>query len=229
MQRAVTAILAGLLLIAAGCGGGSKNDQAKTEASATAATAAPTTAGVPKPEATFTPTPSASPEPTPTPTPEPTPPPEPPAAPVRLQIPKIKVDAKIIPVGVTSTGEMDSPKDAWSVGWYAPGYKPFEEGNAVMAGHVDFINVGAAVFWNLKLLTPGDRVTITAENGKTYEFEVKDAKRYTPSTAPIESIFGANPNRGLNLITCEGVFNALTRDYDQRLVVFTEFVSNPGQ
>lgn len=230
MHKPATAFLACLLLIAAACGGGSQNDTAKTDTAQVTPTPAVTAAAsTVLPEVTATPTPTPEPEPTPPPTPEPTPPPAPPAEPVRVQIPKIRVDAKIIPVGVTATGEMDSPKDAWSVGWYSPGYKPFDEGNAVIAGHVDFVNVGPAVFSNLKLLTGGDRIIITAADGKAYEFEVKDAKRFTPSDAPVNEIFGPNPNRGLNLITCEGTFNTRTRDYDQRLVVFTEFVSNPAQ
>lgn len=167
---------------------------------------------------------------TPTPEPEPEPEPEPPVAPpVRLRIPRINVNARIIPVGVNRYGEMDSPNDAWSVAWYAPGYKPWESGNAVLAGHVDYINVGPAVFWNLKVLAPGDRLVVVAEDNQEYQFEVKEIQRYYANNAPIDRIFGPNPNRGLNLVTCGGVFNPRTHEYDQRIVVYTEAVPPDAQ
>lgn len=164
------------------------------------------------------------PEITPTPTPEPEPPV---AAPVELRIPKIGIDAHIIPVGVNNVGEMESPRDAWSVAWYAYGFKPSERGNAVMAAHVDYVNVGPAVFWNLRQLVPGDQVEVVSADSVTYTFEVKRVERYDENSAPVSAIFGPNPNRGLNLITCDGVFNPVTHDYNQRMVVYTEALRPP--
>lgn len=155
----------------------------------------------------------------------PEPEPEPPvAAPVRLRIPRISVDARIVPVGVNRFGEMDTPNDAWTVAWYAPGFKPGESGNSVLAGHVDYIRIGPAVFWNLRLLQPGDRLQVVAADEQQYEFEVKEVQRYLANDAPVERIFGENPHRGLNLITCGGTFNARSGEYDQRVVVYTEAV-----
>jgi hypothetical protein len=182
---------------------------APTATAVTAAVTATATATAPEPA----PSPELTPTPLPTPTPAP-PPPPPVAVPVRLRIPSIGVDARIIPVGVTPSGEMQSPPDAWTVGWYADGYKPSEPGNAVIAGHVDYVNVGAAVFWNLRRLAPGDQVVvIDADEGE--------------NDAPVSTIFGPNPNHGLNLITCDGVFNPRTHDYNQRLVVYTEEIAPP--
>ena len=222
MGRAALLLVVAVVILSA-CGGKSSpsSPPAARDVTPEAATATATPVPVePLPTAIALPTP----EPTPLP-PPPAPTPEPPVAePVRLRIPKINVDAKIIPVGVTPRGEMDSPKDAWSVGWYAPGYKPFEHGNAVMAGHVDFVRIGAAVFFNLRTLVPGDRVTVTGADEQVHEFEVRDVQSYTPENAPLERIFGAGDGRGLNLITCTGTFSASTHDYDRRIVVYTEAV-----
>ena len=92
-------------------------------------------------------------------------PPPLPAVPVRLRIPRIGVNARVIPVGVAAGGEMESPYDAWTVGWYSLGYMPMEAGNAVMAAHVDYVNVGPAVFYNLRLLAPGDRIIVVGAEG----------------------------------------------------------------
>ena len=97
----------------------------------------------------------------------------------------------------------------------------------MLAGHVDYINVGPAVFWNVRNLTAGDRIFITAADGQEYEFEVKEVLTYKAADAPLDRIFGPNPNRGVNLITCTGNFNARTLEYDQRVVVYTEAVNAP--
>jgi sortase (surface protein transpeptidase) len=217
MRRALPVALCVLVLLIGGCRSNSKKQDTSLnvtpDAGATIATPAPTS----------TPSPSETETPTPTPTPEPEPEPVP-ADPVRVKIPKLKVDAKIVPVGVNYAGEMDSPKNAWDVAWYAPGYKPFEQGNAVLAGHVDYINVGPAVFFNVKTMVKGDRITIASADGKEYEFEVTETQQCKAEQCPIERIFGPNPNRGITLITCIGNFNRRTLEYDARFVVYAEAV-----
>jgi sortase A len=218
-MRRVLAFCVLILIVVTGCRSG--GDEKSTPVALVTETAAASATAVATPDATPTSAPEIV---TPTPEPTPTPPPPPVAEPVRLRIPRIGVDAHIIPVGVNRYGEMDSPHDAWSVAWYAPGFKPWEPGNAVMAAHVDYIRVGPAVFYNLKTLQPGDRVIVTAADQQVYEFEVKETHQYHPATAPVERIFGPNANKGLNLITCTGTFNPRTGEYDQRTVVYTEAV-----
>lgn len=221
MRRVSLVVLAVLLLVLAGTACRSKSsDKQATNQGASATSATPAAVITPTPESASGPVELAPP---PTPTPQPEPPP-PVADPVRVRIPKIKVDARIVPVGVNHAGEMDTPKDAWTVAWYAPGYKPFEPGNAVLAGHVDYINVGPAVFYHLKTLTKGDRVVIVAADNQEYEFEVTEIQQCRAEQCPVERIFGPNPNRGLNLVTCIGNFNRATLEYDQRIIVYTEAV-----
>jgi sortase (surface protein transpeptidase) len=217
MRRAIPLVLCLLVLGAVGCRSKSKHQDTALHVTPDAgiSVATPTlTATVPSSERET---------PTPTPTPEPTPEPVP-ADPVRVRIPRLKVDAKIVPVGVNYAGEMDSPKNAWDVAWYAPGYKPFEQGNAVLAGHVDYINVGPAVFFNVKTMTKGDRIVIVTADGTEYEFEVTETQQCKAEQCPVERIFGPNPNRGVVLITCIGNFNRATLEYDARFVVYTEAV-----
>src|ERR1700692_3220805 len=64
--------------------------------------------------------------------------------PARLRIPNLQIDAPIIYVGQTASGVMDAPVSKaihspyWtSVFWYDQGAAPGQEGNAVIAGHVD--------------------------------------------------------------------------------------------
>jgi sortase (surface protein transpeptidase) len=145
------------------------------------------------------------------------------AAPQRLFIPAIGIDAPVEPVGLEPNGAMATPHGAINTGWFAPGARPGEPGNAVLAGHVDYRGVGPAVFYRLHRLRPGDAVWTTDEQGRRRRFIVEAIEQYRTETAPLERIFGATGEARLNLITCAGNFSSNSRSYDQRLVVYTRW------
>ncbi len=142
---------------------------------------------------------------------------------MRVRIPSLGIDAAVEPVGVDADGNMATPEDPWNTAWYAPGARPGQNGNAAIAGHVDYHGIGEVVFWDLNKLGPGDEVFVDTADGKTLRFVVNDSTYFRPATAPLERIFGAANTPNLNLITCGGAFNPTTREYDQRLVVFTTY------
>lgn len=187
------------------------------------ASTAPAPTPVPAPSPTPPPAPTAAPTATPAP-PTPVPTLVPIAPPVRLSIPVIGVDAEIERVGLTPDGAMDVPKGPWTVGWYAPGPPAGELGNAAMAGHVDYRSVGPAVFWRLRELAPGDEVIVHRADGSGRRFVVTGVRAYYTDDIPLQEVFGASERPGLNLITCTGQFSASAREYDRRLIVYTEAV-----
>src|SRR5207249_3516866 len=97
--------------------------------------------------------------------------------------------------------------------------------NAVFAGHVDYIRHGAAVFWDLNKLKPGDEVRILLQDGTAYSYRVSEAVVYPADSAPVDDIIGETPTESVTLITCNGVFSA--GHYNNRLVVRAERVSEP--
>ncbi len=143
--------------------------------------------------------------------------------PIRVIIPSIGVDASVEQVGVTTAGAMDTPTDPWNTGWYAPGVKPGQTGNAAIAGHVDYHGIGPVVFWDLNKLVVGAEVLVVTDAGQTLRFVVRGSEYYTDENAPLIDIFGPASTIDLNLITCGGTFDPSTRHYDQRLVVFTSY------
>lgn len=141
--------------------------------------------------------------------------------PVRIQIPKIGVDAEVIEAGLLPDGQMEAPEDDAKVGWFEPGYKPGLNGSSVMAGHVDN-KTGPAVFFYLKKLNPGDEIHVSDAGGKTLTFIVTDVVAYKTEESPIDTIFGPSEEPMLNLITCTGTYNKKTDEHDQRLVVYSK-------
>ena len=197
-----------------------------------------TPSSIPQSNTFVLPTPvPATPAPAPTLQPEPTPVPSD-AAITRLVIPKIKVDTTVQVLGLSSDGAMQDPKGPKEVGWYdlSRSFEDFSSypgwgGNAVFAGHVDYINSGPAVFYRLKELQPDDEIDIRLADGTqlTYRVTSMDSLTETPrgdlisahTGAPITvpEIVGPVGREVVTLITCEGTFNTRTREYDKRLVV----------
>lgn len=148
-----------------------------------------------------------------------------PIVPVRLEIPKISVDAAVEHVGTDAKGRMDVPKNDMDVGWFSPGYKVGEKGNAVLAGHLDKVDGSPAIFWDLSKLQVGDKVYVSDTQGRKLEFIVVDTVIYPYNSVPLEQIFGQSGTSRLNLITCGGTFDRAARNYSHRTIVFTQLSS----
>ncbi|WP_407270781.1 class F sortase [Radiobacillus sp. PE A8.2] len=145
--------------------------------------------------------------------------------PATLEIPAIDVKAEVEKVGLLENGQMGVPEGSENVAWFEPGPKPGEPGNSVIAGHVDDL-VNPAVFYNLHKLEQGDKIYVTAQDGKKLTFVVRNKEVYPRQDAPLEDVFGFTYRSMLNLITCTGDYNDETTERADRLVVFTELVKN---
>lgn len=141
------------------------------------------------------------------------------STPVRLIIPKINVDAKIDKMGLTASGNMEAPNTNDATGWYQSGPKPGNDGSAVIDGH--FGVGGRAVFTDLNKLQKGDTLSVVDDNGQMASFVVRDTQAYDQDSQPNE-VFNSLMGAHLNLITCDGAWQATQRTYSQRLVVFTD-------
>jgi LPXTG-site transpeptidase (sortase) family protein len=133
------------------------------------------------------------------------------------------VDSAIEYVGVASDGSMSAPKKQEDVAWYQLGSRPGDIGTAVIAGHYGTWDNGkGSVFDNLDKLQKGDRVTVVDDGGTTITFTVKGRGNFG-SSADATDIFRSSDSKAhLNLITCEGIWNANSQSYPSRLVIFTE-------
>lgn len=141
--------------------------------------------------------------------------------PVRMEIPAINVDTTVEKVGRDAVGRVDVPKISANVAWFTESALPGDTGKtSVISGHLDD-PYGPAVFYQLRELVPGDEIAITYSSGERHVFVVEDKERYAFDAAPAQKIFGATPQRMLNLITCDGAWNAGVANYNQRLVVYT--------
>lgn len=150
------------------------------------------------------------------------------STPVRLKIPKIKVDAGFVELGLNSNNEIEVPKSFDKVGWYINGPTPGELGPAVILGHVDS-KLGPAVFFYLGQLEPGDIINVERKDGSTATFRVDKLERYAQDSFPTSLVYGDINHAGLRLITCSGHYDRQAKRYDKNLVVYASLVDSEEQ
>ena len=152
--------------------------------------------------------------------------------PTALRVEKAGIDAPVEPLQIIQ-GVMQNPSGPFVVGWYEETAMPGGEGNAVMSGHVDYWNVGEAVFWNLppdrQALSEGDPIVVIGSDGTEYSYAVEWQKMYGLDELTVETIngeiVGPTDAPSLTLITCGGDFDPVSGQYLSRYVVRATLVS----
>jgi sortase (surface protein transpeptidase) len=139
--------------------------------------------------------------------------------PVGVEIPRIGVVSSLDRLGRAPDGTVQEPS-RWAVaGWYAPGTRPGDPGSAVILGHVDSKG-GPAVFFRLRELRRGDAVTIRRADGSSVRFVVQRTEQYPKDRFPTDAVYYPTLTPALRLVTCGGEFDATIGRYRSNLIVF---------
>lgn len=140
------------------------------------------------------------------------------ASPVEaITIPAIKISAPLVPLGVRPDGYMDLPFSPHQVAWYDFTSKPGMGGNAVFSAHVDYINYGPAVFWNLSKLRPGDDVSIKLKDGTVIRYSVTVSYQIPVEQLDIHGLLAPTEAETVTLITCAGAY--ANNNYSHRVII----------
>lgn len=163
-----------------------------------------------------TPTPAATAKPSPTPVPLQASP----YGPNRLIIPALGINSGWTGLGFLADGlTMDSPAGPSDLGWYTFSGAPGGPSNAVFAGHVDWYTGAPAIFGGLASLAVGAEVQVSRADGKLVVYHVVSSTWYDYLTTNASSIIAPTSEPTITLITCGGVFDQATHEYDKRLIV----------
>jgi hypothetical protein len=150
-----------------------------------------------------------------------TPPPAPArsfAEPVALRIPGIEVDTRLIGLGLQEDGTVEVPGNAAVAGWFRPGPPPGSLGSSVILGHVDSL-AGPGVFYRLRELRPGNRLSVRLDDGTLVRFRVHAITTYANDDFPAQKVYGRQGRSQLNLVTCGGDYDASRGGYQSNVVV----------
>ncbi len=135
-----------------------------------------------------------------------------------VRIPTLGVRARIINLDLARDGTVQVPNNIVDVGWYDRGPTPGQVGNAVLLGHVDSFR-GPGVFFALRTLVAGDRITVTRADAHVATFVVTTVRQYAKTMFPDQLVYGNHGVSALILVTCGGVFNRRTGHYESNVVV----------
>jgi len=144
-----------------------------------------------------------------------------PTLPRYLIIPRLSVNARVLPVGVNAQGAIETPDNIYDTAWYNESAQPGQLGAMLIDGHVSSWTA-QGVFYGLKALQPGDAIEVRGGNGAIFTYQVVETQVYDASnvdmTAAMKSINPSKP--GLNLISCAGDVIPGTSEFNERIIVF---------
>lgn len=137
-----------------------------------------------------------------------------------LDIPKLKVHARVLPLGVKSDNTLKSPRNGYDVGWYDASSRPGENGAMLIDGHSNVLGK-RAVFANLGKLVAGDALTITRGDGTVLTYRVRTVTTIDDDKVNMSQLLVSadTAKPGLNLITCAGDVIPGTLHLDKRTFV----------
>lgn len=128
-------------------------------------------------------------------------------------------NARVLPMGVNTSGELATPVNIFDVGWYEASGKPGQGGTMIIDGHNGGPHVHG-VFKNLPSLAKGDKVKIERGDGAVFTYEV--VENVTVPLAESDAYMGTaarSPEKGkesVTLISCTGEWSQSQKTYLSR-------------
>lgn len=149
------------------------------------------------------------------------------APPLRVRLPRLKIEAALQPLRLGKRGELRAPAYG-RAGWYEAGPEPGEIGRAVIAGHVDS-KTGPDVFAALRKARPGDRIRVVLRDRSTVTFVVQSVEVHPRRKFPTDRVYGTDGKHAeLRLITCTGRYDRARGGYQDNVVVFARAETAPA-
>jgi LPXTG-site transpeptidase (sortase) family protein len=120
-----------------------------------------------------------------------------------LRIPRIGVDAQVVPIKSNEEGILEPPGDPTVTGWWSDGAAPGEpQGSAVLVGHAVRYK-GGGVFDDLGDLSRGDAIELEGSHSTlTYRVQSIDVLSKDDVARDAEQIFDQTGAGRLVVITC---------------------------
>jgi sortase (surface protein transpeptidase) len=138
--------------------------------------------------------------------------------PANVTIPDIGVQSSLVPLGLTETNEHEVPPvtEPEQAGWYEPGPEPGQIGPAIILGHVNGSG-RPGVFARLAELEPGDEIVVDA-----LTFVVTEVEHADKDAFPADRVYGDTDSPELRVITCGGVFDTNSGNYEDNIIVYAD-------
>ena len=141
--------------------------------------------------------------------------------PVRLRLPRLHIDAAVLPVSVGPDGLLGVPANPRQLGWWSGSAGPgLATGSVVIDGHVDSATLGLGALFRLREARPGDEVVLENAKGESTEYTVLARRSHAKTSLPVAEVFATDVPPRLVLLTCGGAFDQGTHHYADNIVVY---------
>jgi len=141
--------------------------------------------------------------------------------PVRMTLPRLHIDAAVLPVSVSANGLLGVPDNPRDLGWWGQSSRPgMPSGSVVIDGHVDSAAFGPGALFGLREARPGDDVVLVNAAGRSLHYTVVARRSYAKTSLPVAEVFASDVSPRLVLLTCGGRFDQGTRHYSDNIVVY---------
>ena len=139
--------------------------------------------------------------------------------PEEIIIPSLQVDGFVQRVGIDQNTQIAVPTNIHLAGWFVESQQPGDKGLSIIDGHLDGVH-GEGIFRHLANLKAGDAIKIIPRSGAVRTFTTMSVQTVS-NTEAASILFSQDPTvvSQLNLITCDGSFDPLNKEYDKRVVV----------
>lgn len=140
-----------------------------------------------------------------------------------LSIEKLNItNARVLAMGVNTSGELDTPRNIFDVGWYDGSGKPGQGGTMVIDGHNGGPHVHG-VFKDLPNLAIGEIITVERGDGVKYNYRVVENEQISlDESNKYMATAMKSPENGkesVTLITCSGDWSDERKTYLSRQFV----------
>jgi hypothetical protein len=139
--------------------------------------------------------------------------------PVRIRIPAMHVDSKLIDLGLQRDGSVEVPPRTDVAGWYDGGPRPGAPGPAVVLGHVDSKD-GPGIFIDLHAVRAGTEIRVDRADGSSVRFAVTKVQKVLKTRFPTDLVYAPTLDPTLRLVTCGGSFDRAKGSYRDNVIAF---------
>jgi hypothetical protein len=143
-----------------------------------------------------------------------------PLAPARVRLRARGIDAPVFPAAIdVRAGALAAPANIGRLGWWLDGSDlGSETGSVLIAGHVDSARAGPGALVRLHEARRGDRIQVTARNGRVFDYRVTSVQTVPKPQLPTRIYSRAGRHR-LVLVTCGGPFVQSEGAYRDNVIV----------
>ena len=128
-------------------------------------------------------------------------------------------NARILAMGVNTSGELDTPRNIFDVGWYEGSGKPGQGGTLIIDGHNGGPHVHG-VFKDLPALADGDIIKVERGDGEVFKYKVVENNAISLSDSNnYMAVASRSPEEGIEsvtLISCTGEWSQAQGTYLSR-------------